>query len=168
MPVAATGLRNISTRLTHSDFQIDKTNDDSLVFPWKHREILTFDIPVHDTEKAGLGVSVKGKTTNSANGSGSQDLGIFVKSVLHGGAASRDKRLRTNDQLLNVNGISLLHQSNSEAMETLRRAMLHTEGPVKGSITLTIARRASSPAPSSNQSDKLSTSHVNNSGKHVL
>jgi hypothetical protein len=28
------------------------------------------------------------------------DLGIFVKSVLHGGAASRDGRLRTNDQLV--------------------------------------------------------------------
>lgn len=54
---------------------------------------------------------------------------------------------RTIDQLLNVNGVSLLQQSNSEAMETLRRAMLHTEGPVPGSITLTIARRASSPAP---------------------
>lgn len=89
-----------------------------------------------------------------------------MKSVLHGGAASRDKRLKTNDQLLNVNGISLLQQSNSEAMETLRRAMLHTEGPVKGSITLTIARRASSPAPPSSNSlsDRLSaSSHLTNS-----
>lgn len=69
-----------------------------MVFPWKHREILTFNIPVHDTEKAGLGISVKGKT------SGSKDLGIFIKGVMFGGAASRDNRLRTNDQLLNVNG----------------------------------------------------------------
>lgn len=94
---------------------------------------------MHDSEKAGLGISVKGKT------SGSQDLGIFIKSVINGGAASRDKRLRTNDQLLNVNGVSLQNQSNSDAMETLRKAMLHTEGPVPGNITLTIARRASSP-----------------------
>lgn len=113
-----------------------------MIFPWKHREILTFNIPVHDSEKAGLGISVKGKT------SGSQDLGIFIKSVIHGGAASRDKRLRTNDQLLNVNGISLLQQSNSDAMETLRKAMLHTEGLIPGNITLTIARRAPSPGPS--------------------
>ena len=27
------------------------------------------------------------------------DLGIFVKSVIHGGAASRDGRLKTNDQV---------------------------------------------------------------------
>jgi partitioning defective protein 3 len=33
----------------------EKVHDDGLVFPWKYREILTFDIPVHDTEKAGLG-----------------------------------------------------------------------------------------------------------------
>lgn len=73
-------------------------------------------------------MSVKGKTSashgtnhgNESTGSTSVDLGIFVKSVLHGGAASRDGRLRTNDQLLNVNGISLLAQSNSDAMETLR------------------------------------------------
>uniref|UniRef100_A0A182SQ31 PDZ domain-containing protein n=1 Tax=Anopheles maculatus TaxID=74869 RepID=A0A182SQ31_9DIPT len=103
---------------------------------WKNREILTLHIPVHDTEKAGLGVSVKGKTgsgncSSSTTGSGSSsrtdgDLGIFVKSVLHGGAASRDGRLKMNDQLLSVNGVSLLGQSNAEAMDTLRRAMLQS------------------------------------------
>lgn len=127
-----------------------------MIFPWKHREILTFNIPVHDSEKAGLGISVKGKT------SGSQDLGIFIKSVIHGGAASRDKRLRTNDQLLNVNGISLLQQSNSDAMETLRKAMLHTEGLIPGNITLTIARRAPSPGPNRDASQK-SSSELNTS-----
>ena len=29
-------------------------------FPWKQREILTFDIPVHDTERAGLGDGIEG------------------------------------------------------------------------------------------------------------
>lgn len=131
-----------------------------MIFPWKHREILTFNIPVHDSEKAGLGISVKGKT------SGSQDLGIFIKSVINGGAASRDKRLRTNDQLLNVNGISLLQQTNSDAMETLRKAMLHTEGPVPGNITLTIARRASSPA--ANRTHRSDPSLVNGNSSHEL
>ncbi|KAL1138101.1 hypothetical protein AAG570_009794 [Ranatra chinensis] len=133
--------------------------------PWKQREIITLDIPVHDSEKAGLGVSVKGKTSSSNNSgnnsnSSSVDLGIFVKSVIHGGAASRDGRLKTNDQLLNVNGISLLGQSNSGAMETLRRALLRTDGPVPGHITLTIARRLNS--RSSSVSSLLTDSSDNN------
>ncbi|XP_058128009.1 uncharacterized protein LOC131269580 [Anopheles coustani] len=123
---------------------------------WKNREILTLHIPVHDTEKAGLGVSVKGKTgsgnSSSSGGSSSNasrtdgDLGIFVKSVLHGGAASRDGRLKMNDQLLSVNGVSLLGQSNAEAMETLRRAMLQQSGgSYPGKIILTVARRIGRP-----------------------
>ncbi|XP_046737676.1 partitioning defective 3 homolog [Diprion similis] len=120
-----------------------KTSDDVILSPRKNRMILTLDIPVHDSEKAGLGVSVKGKTSSTDDNS-SVDLGIFIKSVLHGGAASRDGRLRTNDQLLNVNGVSLLGLSNSDAMETLRRAMLNTNSSVTGVITLTIARRVSS------------------------
>lgn len=110
-----------------------------VIFPWKHREILTLDIPVHDTERAGLGVSVKGKTTGGG-AKGIVDLGIFVKNVINGGAASRDGRLKTNDQLVNINGISLLGKANCDAMDTLRRAM-HEEGPTPGVITLTIARR---------------------------
>ncbi|XP_073969994.1 par-3 family cell polarity regulator isoform X4 [Rhodnius prolixus] len=133
----------------------NENTDDSCVYPWRQREIITLDIPVHDSEKAGLGVSVKGKTSSTSNSSGnnvpngttnsnsssSVDLGIFVKNVIHGGAASRDGRLKTNDQLLNVNGVSLLGQSNASAMETLRRALLRTDGPVPGAITITIARK---------------------------
>lgn len=126
------------------------------IFPWRNREILTLYIPVHDTEKAGLGVSVKGKTgqmtpnsslngtINTTNAKHDGDLGIFIKSVLHGGAASRDGRLKMNDQLLSVNAISLLGQSNADAMDTLRRAMLQTGGNNPGVIVLKIARRASS------------------------
>ncbi|XP_065351984.1 partitioning defective 3 homolog isoform X6 [Cloeon dipterum] len=128
-------------QLIRSDEPPEKANDDGAVCPWKQREILTFDIPVHDTEKAGLGVSVKGKT--SATNSGPIDLGIFVKSVINGGAASRDGRLRTNDQLININGVSLIASNNSDAMETLRRNM-HQEGPKPGVITLTVSRRVPS------------------------
>lgn len=124
-------------------FKTVQQPDDVVLSPKKHRVILTLDIPVHDSEKAGLGVSVKGKTT-AAEDSSNMDLGIFIKSVLHGGAASRDGRLRTNDQLLNVNGVSLINLSNSDAMETLRRAMLNTNSSITGVITLTIARKVSS------------------------
>ncbi|XP_017888565.1 partitioning defective 3 homolog [Ceratina calcarata] len=122
---------------------VKSSTEDIVLSPRKNRMILTLDIPVHDSEKAGLGVSVKGKTTNTDENT-NMDLGIFIKSVIHGGAASRDGRLRTNDQLLNVNGVSLLGLSNSDAMETLRRAMLNTNSSVTGVITLTIARRISS------------------------
>ncbi|XP_073832305.1 par-3 family cell polarity regulator isoform X1 [Musca autumnalis] len=118
---------------------------------WRSREMLTLHIPVHDTEKAGLGVSVKGKTTSnltgSSNGSASGsmkndgDLGIFVKSVIHGGAASRDGRLRMNDQLISVNGVTLLGQSNAEAMDTLKRAIVNNPGKHPGMITLQVARK---------------------------
>jgi len=118
---------------------VSVNSNGEVVFPWKHREILTLDIPVHDTERAGLGVSVKGKTTGGG-AKGIVDLGIFVKSVIHGGAASKDGRLKTNDQLVNINGISLLGKANCDAMDTLRRAM-HEEGPTPGVITLTVARR---------------------------
>ncbi|XP_011872104.1 PREDICTED: partitioning defective 3 homolog [Vollenhovia emeryi] len=120
-----------------------KSSEDVVLSPRKNRVIMNLDIPVHDTEKAGLGVSVKGKTNSSEDNSG-MDLGIFIKSVIHGGAASRDGRLRTNDQLLRVNGVSLLGLSNSEAMKTLRKAMVNTDSSVTGVINLIIARRISS------------------------
>ncbi|KAK7086822.1 Partitioning defective 3, partial [Halocaridina rubra] len=150
----------------------DKAAEDSLMFPWKQREILMFEIPVHDSERAGLGVSVKGKTSSGPNGS--VDLGIFVKNVIHGGAASRDGRLYQNDQLVNINGLSLLGKPNSEAMKTLRTAM-HQEGPTPGMISLTVARRTdlskgrSSPS-SANRSGRDSANSLltNSSGTETL
>ncbi|XP_064456727.1 partitioning defective 3 homolog isoform X3 [Ornithodoros turicata] len=120
----------------------EKAEEEVGIFPWRNKEVLTFDIPLNDTGSAGLGVSVKGKTSTGPNGP--VDLGIFVKSVIHGGAASKDRRLRTNDQLLDVNGISLLGRTNTQAMETLRRAMTQAEGPNPNAITLTVARRVPS------------------------
>lgn len=131
-----------------------KSFDDIVLSLRKNRVIMNLDIPVHDSEKAGLGVSVKGKT-NSSDDNTNMDLGIFIKSVIHGGAASRDGRLRTNDQLLRVNGVSLLGLSNSEAMETLRRAMLNTNSSVTGVINLIIARRASYDTSEKNIVDSL-------------
>ncbi|XP_077285393.1 par-3 family cell polarity regulator isoform X2 [Arctopsyche grandis] len=119
----------------------DALNSSNTVLGLRHRSVMRLDIPVYDSEKAGLGISVKGKVTVGSN---PQDLGIFIKSVLNGGAASRDGRLHTNDQLLNINGVSLVGQSNAEAMETLRRALVHTRSNIQGNISLTIARRTES------------------------
>uniref|UniRef100_A0A8C3TWW8 Par-3 family cell polarity regulator beta n=1 Tax=Catharus ustulatus TaxID=91951 RepID=A0A8C3TWW8_CATUS len=51
-----------------------------------------------------------------------------------------DGRLRVNDQLVAVNGESLLGKSNHEAMETLRRSM-SMEGNIRGRIQLVVLRR---------------------------
>ena len=50
-------------------------------------QMMTFDIPLNDTSSAGLGITLKGKT--SIVDGQSIDLGVFVKSILTGGAASR-------------------------------------------------------------------------------
>ncbi|KAM3917429.1 partitioning defective 3 homolog B [Leptodactylus fuscus] len=97
---------------------------------------MTFEIPLNDSGSAGLGVSLKGNKSRDT----STDLGIFIKSIIHGGAAFKDGRLRVNDQLVAVNGESLLSKSNREAMETLRRSM-SMEGNIRGMIQLVILRK---------------------------
>ncbi|XP_053327691.1 partitioning defective 3 homolog B isoform X2 [Spea bombifrons] len=113
-----------------------KGEADHLVFPPDNTAQMTFEIPLNDTGSAGLGVSLKG---NKARDTGT-DLGVFIKSIIHGGAAFKDGRLRMNDQLLAVNGESLLGKSNREAMETLRRSM-SMEGNIRGMIQLVVLRR---------------------------
>lgn len=51
----------------------------------------------------------------------------------------QDGRLFVNDQLVAVNGESLLGRSNHVAMETLRRSMSQ-EGNVRGTIQLVVLR----------------------------
>ncbi|KPM11483.1 PDZ domain containing protein 9 [Sarcoptes scabiei] len=101
------------------------------------REVMTFQIPLNDTGSAGLGISVKGKSVTTEGKP--KDSGIYIKSVLHGGAASKDGRLKQDDQLININGIPLSGKTNSEAMETLTRATIKSAHQ----ITLTIARQSS-------------------------
>uniref|UniRef100_A0A3P8XSR3 Par-3 family cell polarity regulator n=1 Tax=Esox lucius TaxID=8010 RepID=A0A3P8XSR3_ESOLU len=110
--------------------------DDLVLTPDGTREFLTFEIPLSDSGSAGLGVSVKGNRSKENHA----DLGIFVKSIINGGAACKDGRLRVNDQLIAVNGESLLGKTNQEAMETLRKSM-SVEGNKRGMIQLIVARR---------------------------
>ncbi|XP_054623393.1 partitioning defective 3 homolog isoform X3 [Dunckerocampus dactyliophorus] len=116
-----------------------KAEEDELVLtPDGTREFLTFEIPLSDSGSAGLGVSVKGNRSKENHA----DLGIFVKSIINGGAACKDGRMLVNDQLIAVNGESLLGKTNQDAMETLRKSM-STEGNKRGMIQLIVARRVS-------------------------
>ncbi|KAM9334419.1 par-3 family cell polarity regulator beta a [Symphorus nematophorus] len=99
------------------------------------KEQLMYEIPLNETGSAGLGVSLKGNKSRETG----EDLGIFIKSIIHGGAAYKDGRLSVNDQLIAVNGESLLGRSNHAAMETLRRSM-SSEGNSRGTIQLVVLR----------------------------
>ncbi|XP_056093031.1 partitioning defective 3 homolog isoform X7 [Rhinichthys klamathensis goyatoka] len=116
--------------------EVKEEQYDLILTPDGTREFLTFEIPLNDSGSAGLGVSVKGNRSKENHA----DLGIFVKSIITGGAACKDGRLRVNDQLIAVNGESLLEKTNQEAMETLRKSM-SVEGNKRGMIQLIVARR---------------------------
>ncbi|XP_063743937.1 partitioning defective 3 homolog B isoform X2 [Eleginops maclovinus] len=103
--------------------------------PESGKEQLMFEVPLNDTGSAGLGISLKGNKSRETG----EDLGIFIKSIIHGGAAYKDGRLHVNDQMVAVNGESLLGRSNHVAMETLRRSMSQ-EGNVRGMIQLVVLR----------------------------
>lgn len=56
------------------------------------KEQLTFEVPLNDSGSAGLGISLKGNKSRETG----EDLGIFIKSIIHGGAAYKvTKHLHT-------------------------------------------------------------------------
>ncbi|KAL4635801.1 hypothetical protein GN956_G13564 [Arapaima gigas] len=131
------------------------------------KEQLMFEIPLNDSGSAGLGVSLKGNKSRETG----EDLGIFIKSIIHGGAAYKDGRLRVNDQLIAVNGESLVGLSNHDAMETLRRSM-SMEGNLRGMIQLVVMRAMERPwqenqetAASQNQASYSSSAQPVSSSK---
>ncbi|XP_045470785.1 afadin isoform X1 [Harmonia axyridis] len=72
-------------------------------------------IRLHKTG-GGMGLSIV-----AAKGAGQERLGIYIKSVVPGGAADRDGRLAAGDQLLSVDGQSLLGITQEKAAEFLVR-----------------------------------------------
>ncbi|KAF7661632.1 hypothetical protein LDENG_00256140 [Lucifuga dentata] len=116
--------------------EVQPDDDDMVLTPDGTREFMTFEIPLNNSGSAGLGVSVKGNRSKESHA----DLGIFVKSIINGGAASKDGRLHVNDQLIAINGESLLGKTNQDSMEMLRKSM-SVEGNKRGMIQLIVARR---------------------------
>jgi C-terminal processing protease CtpA/Prc len=131
--------REISPERGLNPVETAKSEQDTCSSASRTRQLLTFEIALNDTGSAGLGVSVKGKTKRIEDNDCSIDLGIFIKTVINGGAASKDGQLKANDQLININGFSLLGKSNEEAMLILREAMQVESRP--GHIQLTVSRK---------------------------
>lgn len=76
-----------------------------------------------------LGISIVGQSSKGGDG------GIYVGSIMKGGAVAQDGRIEPGDMLLEVNGTSFENMSNDEAVRTLREAVQRS-----GPISLVLAK----------------------------
>uniref|UniRef100_A0A158QN15 PDZ domain-containing protein n=1 Tax=Haemonchus placei TaxID=6290 RepID=A0A158QN15_HAEPC len=122
------------------------------------RRELELIIPLNDTGSAGLGVSLKARVTVRTNGT-RQDCGIFIKNVLHGGAAHKDGRLRVNDRIVGIEELRLEGETNATASEAVSRR-LKAIGPTAKYVRLRIQRAKDAPAQTTLQSSVGSVAGV--------
>ncbi|KAI3353984.1 hypothetical protein L3Q82_018543, partial [Scortum barcoo] len=76
-----------------------------------------------------LGISIVGQSNDRGDG------GIYIGSIMKGGAVAADGRIEPGDMLLQVNEINFENMSNDDAVRVLRE-IVHKPGPV----TLTVAK----------------------------
>lgn len=108
------------------------------------KSVLTLNIAMADSSSAELGITVQGRVNNSSHAQATNfggDAGVYVSTVIPGCAAAYDGRLLVGDQLLSVNGQSLVGKTNDDALETLRKALAQNRPEVQ----LVIARKGSKP-----------------------
>ncbi|XP_050521876.1 segment polarity protein dishevelled homolog DVL-2 isoform X2 [Daktulosphaira vitifoliae] len=71
-----------------------------------------------------LGISIVGQSNNGGDG------GIYVGSIMKGGAVALDGRIEPGDMILQVNDINFENMSNDQAVRVLRD-VVQTPGPIK-------------------------------------
>uniref|UniRef100_A0A8C5WE28 Afadin n=1 Tax=Leptobrachium leishanense TaxID=445787 RepID=A0A8C5WE28_9ANUR len=117
------------------------TDNRDMVSPLrKDPEIITVTLK----KQNGMGLSIV-----AAKGAGQEKLGIYIKSVVKGGAAEVDGRLAAGDQLLSVDGRSLVGLSQERAAELMTRtgAVVTLEVAKQGAIYHGLATLLNQPSP---------------------
>uniref|UniRef100_A0A672QF77 Afadin n=1 Tax=Sinocyclocheilus grahami TaxID=75366 RepID=A0A672QF77_SINGR len=114
----------------------------------------------------GMGLSIV-----AAKGAGQDKLGIYIKSVVKGGAADIDGRLAAGDQLLSVDGRSLVGLSQERAAELMTRtgSVVTLEVAKQGAIYHGLATLLNQPSPMMNRGKQLRHEYLFKSlmGLHV-
>lgn len=100
----------------------------------------------------GLGITVAGYVCEKEELSG-----IFVKSIIEGSSAEQSGKIKINDRIIEVDGVSLADKSNPQAVECLRNTDIsvhlvlerYLRGPKYEHLQLAIFNEERPPSPSS-------------------
>ncbi|XP_078504966.1 afadin isoform X3 [Lissotriton helveticus] len=123
-----------------ADYESQFLHENAELLLKKDPEIITVTLKKHN----GMGLSIV-----AAKGAGQDKLGIYIKSVVKGGAAEMDGRLAAGDQLLSVDGRSLVGLSQERAAELMTRtgSVVTLEVAKQGAIYHGLATLLNQPSP---------------------